>query len=242
MEPASQAKRRRLSDTLREPGRTLRPTREDIVRRLKEVRSYSATHVDEMVVSLSARLTACPEMDVDFAPDAGRMVEVVRKIAAGRTIAVNRAAVIDNELKKGLISSGCTIIDSYDGRFSPSPDSPPNGHGAVGAMSFDSRLESFGKPSDLVGRRTAAIEKEGMKDFVGLLGINAISAEDGSVVMLQHMSNIGRIYERAADIILVAGLDKIVRNLDDALFQTKCMAVFGAEALPLRPMPDEGDR
>jgi Fe-S oxidoreductase len=30
----------------------------------------------------------------------------------------------------------------------------------------------------------------------------------------------------------VAGLDKIVKSLDDAVFQTKCVATFGSEALP----------
>ena len=122
------------------------------------------------------------------------------------------------------------------------PPTTRDDHAQSAALTFDSRFESFERPSDLLGRRAVAIEQEGTKDFVGLLGINAISAEDGSIVLLQHMSNIGRVFERAADIVLVAGVDKIVKNLDDAIFQTKCMAVFGAEALPLRPSPDEKRR
>jgi Fe-S oxidoreductase len=242
MEPTSQVKRRHYSELVREPGRALRPTREDITRRLKEVRSYAAAHVDEMVASLTARLAACSAVTFSFAPDAGRAVEIIKGIAGDRMIAVNRAAVIDNELKKGLVLSACSIVDSYDGRFSACPDNSSDGRATFAASTFDARFESFGRPSDLLGRRSAAIEQEGTKDFVGLLGINAISAEDGSVVLLQHMSNIGRVFERAADIVLVAGIDKIVKNLDDAVFQTKCMAVFGAEALPLPPSPDEKRR
>jgi Fe-S oxidoreductase len=206
---------------VREPGRPLRPTREEVVRRLKEVRSYAAAHVEEMVASLTARLAACPAVTFSFAPDAGRAVEIIREVAGDRMIAVNRAAVIDNELKNGLVLSACTIVDSYDGPLPACPDNSSEGRATFAALTFDSRFESFGRPSDLLGRRAAAIEQEGTKDFVGLLGINAISAEDGSVVLLQHMSNIGRVFERAAD---------------------KCMAVFGAEALPLRPSPDEKRR
>ena len=40
-------------------------------------------------------------------------------------------------------------------------------------------------------------------------------------------------FEQAREIILVAGLDKIVRDMDDAIFQAKCMAIFGSETLPL---------
>ena len=113
MEPTSQVKRRHYSDVVRDPGRALRPTREDTTRRLKELRSYAVAHIDEMVASLTARL-AVLHSDVQFAPDAGRAVETIRGVAGGRMIAVNRAAVIENELKKGLILSGCSIVDSYE--------------------------------------------------------------------------------------------------------------------------------
>ncbi len=114
MEPTSQVKRRHYSDVVRDPGRALRPTREDTTRRLKELRSYAVAHIDEMVASLTARLAACSTVTFSFAPDAGRAVEIIRGVAGGRMIAVNRAAVIENELKKGLILSGCSIVDSYE--------------------------------------------------------------------------------------------------------------------------------
>jgi Fe-S oxidoreductase len=100
-------------------------------------------------------------------------------------------------------------------------------------MPFESRFQSFSKPADLAASRLSSIQKNGTKDFIGLLGVNAVSAEGGSVVMLQHMSNISKIFEQAREIILIVGLDKIVRSLDDAIFQAKCMAVFGSESLSL---------
>jgi len=63
--------------------------------------------------------------------------------------------------------------------------------------------------------------------------VNAISAKDGAVLLLQHMHNISEVFTQANKLVLVASLDKIVENLDAAVFQTRCMALFGWEALPL---------
>jgi Fe-S oxidoreductase len=233
MEPASQEKRRVLSDALRDARRTVRPSREEVVERLKEIRAYSAAHVDELARALIALMKSYPRVACTFARDAGEAVETISRVAGDRAIAVSRAAVIGNELSAGLIRSGCHVIDSYDGRFTASPDTAAGRQAALAAMTLESRFESFGKPRDLAGGRAEAVGRGSTRDFVGLLGINAISAQDGSVVMLEHTSNISRVFESAADLVIVAGLDKIVRNLEDALFQTKCTALFGARALPL---------
>ena len=100
-------------------------------------------------------------------------------------------------------------------------------------MIFESRFQSFERPIDLTALRSNSIQKNGSKDFIGLLGVNAITAEEGTVLMLQHMHNISKVFEQAKELIFVAGLDKVVKSLDDAIFQTKCMAIFGSEALPL---------
>jgi L-lactate utilization protein LutB len=94
-------------------------------------------------------------------------------------------------------------------------------------------FDSFDQSVDLAALREASLRKQGSKDFTGLLGVNAISAEDGAVLLLQHMHNVSEIFTQANKLILVASLDKIVENLDAALFQTMCMAIFGWETLPL---------
>ncbi len=242
IEPASQEKRRHLSDAVRAPRRSIRPARALVVERLKEIRSYSAAHAGELVSALTDRMRSYPKAVCSFARDAGEAVEIIRGIAGDRAIAVNKAAVIDNELRAGLISSGAVVIDSYEASAAGRLDGAAGRREAFGAMTFESRFESFGTPRDLGGARITATIEGSTKDFVGLLGISAISAEDGSVVMLQHTSNIGVLFGKAADVILVAGLDKIVRNLGDASFQTRCTAVFGAEALPLAGAASNGER
>lgn len=231
MEPVSYGKRRRYSEILMEPKKRLQPNLEDVKQRLKEIRNYSLDHLDELVSQLTASLAAYPEVEIAFARDAGQAVETIRGIARGAKIAINRSAVIGSELVPTLVASGYNVIESYYDQFEPF-DNRPSEYWQLPVMTFESRFQSFERPVDLTALRSGSIQKNGTKDFIGLLGVNAISAQ-GTVLMLQHMHNISKVFEQAKEIILVAGLDKIVKSLDDAIFQTKCMAIFGSEALPL---------
>jgi Fe-S oxidoreductase len=232
LEPVSYNKRRRYSDILREPAVWLKPDLTAVKQRLEGIRSDTTDNLDILVAQLKAYLAACSDVDVTFAADASQAVSRIREISDNIPLATNKSAVITKELMRLLTSSGSHIIESYYDEFKPL-QSKLGEHLQFPTMPFESRFQSFSKPADLVAHRLSSIQKNGTKNFIGLLGINAVSAEDCSVVMLQHMSNISKIFEQAREIILVVGLDKIVRNLDDALFQTKCMAVFGAESLSL---------
>jgi len=74
--------------------------------------------------------------------------------------------------------------------------------------------------------------------YIALLGVNAASAEDGTVVFLEHFSNIKKDLEKAEKVVLVVGLDKIVGTRGDSVFQTQCMGVFGAENILLGIEPE----
>ena len=100
-------------------------------------------------------------------------------------------------------------------------------------LEFEAIWHSFSQPEDLSYSRQEQARAQGYGKYVGLLGVNAASAEDGAIVFLQHMHNIRSIVTQAEKIILVVTLDKLVRCYHDAVFQTKCMAAFGAESLPL---------
>jgi Fe-S oxidoreductase len=232
MEPVSYGKRRRYSEILREPKQWLQPTLEDVKQRLKEIRNYSLNHLDTLVIQLNTCLAAHPEVEMTFAQDVGQAVETIRGIARSTKIAINKSAVISNELMRPLVASGFNIIESYYDEFRPF-DNRSNEYWQLPTMTFESRFQSFERPVDLTALRFGSIQKFGTKDFIGLLGVNAVSAEEGTILMLQHMHNISKVFEQAMEIILVVGLDKIVKSLEDAIFQTKCMAIFGSEALPL---------
>ncbi|MFC2070612.1 heterodisulfide reductase-related iron-sulfur binding cluster [Chloroflexota bacterium] len=230
MEPVSYGKRRRHSEIIMGPKRQPQPTLEDVKQRLKTIRNYSLAHLDMLVTGLSASLAAYPEMEITFARDTGQVIETIGGITGGSKIAVNKSAVISSELVAALITSGYSVIESYYDEFEPVADSLGDNRQSP-VITFESLFQSFGRPTDLIAHRSGSIQKDGSKDFLGLLGVNAASSDEAAFVFLQHMQNISKIFEQARELVLVVSLDKIVKSLDDAVFQTKCMALFGLEAL-----------
>jgi Fe-S oxidoreductase len=232
MEPTSGGKRRHCSETLMNPAGFEQVSQEEVKQKLKEIRRFSLANLNAMISELTANLTNHLEIEYIFAQDAKKATETICKIAQGGNLAINRSAVINNELRPMLIDSGLKIIDAYFDEFNLLENAQYDGW-KFPEMPFESRFQSFGKPVDLTLLREQSIQNNGIKNFTGLLGVNVISS-DGTVIMLQHLQNISKIFQQAKELILVASLDKIVNNQEDALFQTKCVAVFGSEVLPFK--------
>lgn len=232
LEPISSTKRRSYSEIFVSPNRINQPGLAEIKIKLREVRDYSVTHQDALVDDLITGLVANPSMDVAFAADAGLAVKRIKEISGDCPIVINKSAVVKRELVPPLISADYPVIESYYDEFK-SFENRFTEYWQLPHMLVESCWHSFERPVNLSLLRKRKIQIKGTKDVIGLVGVNAISAREGSVVLLQHMSNINKIFGQAKKIILVAGLDKIVRDIDEAVFQARCMAVFGAEALPL---------
>jgi len=233
MEPDLTSKRQRFSKTLMGPKRVIpHPSVQDIKEQLREIRNHSLVHLDVLHSELTASLTAHHDVEFSFAKDAGQAVKTIKEISDGTPIAINKSSVVTKELMPALVTSGLRVIETYYDQFQPfenrfiSPWQLP-------ATEFAPVLDSFDKTIDLAALRQASVRRQGSKQIIGLLGVNAISAKDGAVLLLQHMHNISEVFTQANKLVLVASLDKIVESLDAAVFQTRCMALFGWEALPL---------
>jgi len=235
MEPNSISKRRHLSKPLMGRKRVSYPSFEDIKRQLREIRNYSLAHQDALLNKLITSLATDPEVEFSFAKDTGQAVETIKRISDCTSIAVSKSAVASKELTPALEAQGFHIIETYYDQFEPF-ENRFNKPWQLPSMEFESMLEAFDESNNLRNLwslREASIRKRGSKDFTGLLGVNAISAREGAVLLIQHMQNISTVFEQAKKLILVASLDKIVENLDDAVIQTKCTGVFGCGVLPL---------
>lgn len=233
MEPDSTSKRRHLSHTLlASKGIMPSPSIEEIKKQLRDIRNYSLAHLDSLLNELTASLAAHPDVEFSFANDSEQAVKTIQKISDGTPIAISKSSVVTKELMPTLVTSGLHVIETYYDQFQPfenrfiSPWQLPT-------LEFTSILDSFDKTIDLAALREASVQRQGSKKTTGLLGVNAISAKDGAVLLLQHMHNISDVFTQANKLILVASLDKIVENLDAAVLQTRCMALFGWGALPL---------
>ncbi len=100
-------------------------------------------------------------------------------------------------------------------------------HGRNLVESFDSRKE------------ISSLSSSETRDYIAILGVNAISAEDGSVFFLQHMSNISKDLSQAKKIVFIVSLEKVVKTRQDALFHTRSMGIFGLESVLLDLMPKD---
>jgi glycerol-3-phosphate dehydrogenase subunit C len=233
MEPNSVSKRQRFSKTLMGPKReTPHPSVKDIKEQLREIRNDSLAHLDALLSELIASLAAHPNVEFSFAEDAGQAVKIIQEISDGIPIAINKSSVITNELMPALVASGLRVIETYYDQFQPFENRFINGW-QLPLLEYTSILDSFDKTIDVAALREASVRRQGSKQIIGLLGVSAISAEDGAVLLIQHMHNISQVITQANKLVLVASLDKIVENLDAAVFQTRCMALFGWGALPL---------
>ena len=241
MQPSAKGARRQFSEALLGPG-----SQTDlgyIKSRLREIRERSLSEQTSLAEQFKDSVNKYRGIDCLWARDAAEAVNHINGIVRGTSaILVNRSSSVVNELMPGLGRLGCRIVKPY--------------YTELGF--FENRIRDYWDLPDLLGKGLAgnfevtsnesalpSLPHDGrtIKDCVALLGVSAASAEDGSTFFLQHSSNISKSLERAREIVLVVGLEKIVRCREDAVFQTRCMGIFGIESmlLNLKPEPGEGN-
>lgn len=200
--------------------RTVDVSIDDIRSRLVEIRHDSAAAID----LLAERLDACKGNTFDgvsHARDSKEAVEFIAQISKDTpNLCINRSGTV-KELTNGLRTAGFSIIDSYYDEYD--------------ASKCQALQEASTLPPGILwssfARETYPFRPTGVfKDFTGILGVSAISA-DGFPVFVQHLKNITRILQEAKRIILIVGLDKLVEKREDAEFQARCTAVFGLESI-----------
>ena len=233
VEPSGQATKRRLSGALLRFGTP--PTPPDLKSQLRDMRERCLAEQESLVAEFGAAVSSHPGIEYFSAHDSMEAAEFIRRIAGdSRYIVLNRSATVANEIRPHLLKLGLQVIEPYYelakfenkiGDYWDLPSLLTNGL----IPSFE--LQNF-NASDGVIR----------KDGIAVLGVSAACAEDGSVLFVQHSTNIIQTLEQAAQVVLIVGLDKVVHTKEDAVLQTKAMGVFGLEAmlLNLRQRKDSG--
>lgn len=230
IEPAARQKQYRLAEVIVK-GST-KYSQEEVKLHLKQIRSYSADNVVELMERFRRSIAKYSDASIILANDAPEAVDYITQVIPNtKTIAIGKSSTI-NELRPGLEKSGYTLIDTYSPQFSQGGEGQKrvNYPWQLPAMLSWSAWDTFDYSSDT---RQQAMPGQGVKDIAALLGVNAASAEDGSIFFLQHSANIGAILRQARKLILVIGLEKIVGSSSDAFFQTKCAGAFGMESVLL---------
>jgi L-lactate utilization protein LutB len=228
LEPSSTGKRQAYARALVMPK--VRPFSDlaDFRTRLKSIRQTAVAGLESLDHALVETLHAVPDVEVVVADDSQQAVDAVRRACGpGNTVAINHSSVVIQEVAPALEAAGVHVVDSYAGEF-PVSENRFTEYYDLPRATFDHLVESF-STSDLGRLRNRSVEASGVKDFVALLGVNAVSADDGSTFFLQHSENIAEAFQQARRIMLLAAVDKIVSSREDARLQAVGMGTFGWE-------------
>lgn len=246
MEPDTAEKRRSVATKLNaargeapDIGETA--STRDIKRRLREIREYARDNISSLVKELQTNLAQkYPGVKIKSARDAAEAVNYIAEAADGtKTVSINNSAVVSQELKPGLISDGFKVITSYLNEYDIG-EKKVRDYWDLPHLLEKNLIPNFGVSQKLTGLDHTG-EGATVKDYLAVLGVNAISADDGTVFFVQHFHNIHKDLREAKKVFLVVGLDKIARSREDAAFVTECMGIFGMESmlLGLRPKSDK---
>ncbi|MDH5696021.1 MAG: 4Fe-4S dicluster domain-containing protein, partial [Dehalococcoidia bacterium] len=208
---------------------------DDIKQQIREIREQARQNINSLVEQLQTNLGHhYQQVKVKSAVDNIEAVKYITEISNGiRVVSTNNSSIVTQELRPALIANGFTVINSYLNEFEAKKREILDYWDLPGLQD-----------KNLWGTFDVSIKMAGLADaenkkYLAVLGVNAIAAEDGTVFFLQHFSNIYNDLKQANKVILVVGLDKIVKSKQDAAFQTKCMSIFGLESvlLGIEPRP-----
>jgi len=244
MEPEPDQKRRSVAamlNAVRGEVPNLKETESapDIKRRLREIREYARDHIDSLVKELETNVARkYPGVKIKSARDAAAAVKYIAESSSGtKTISVNKSSVITQEIQPELISQGFAVTSPYADEYDLG-DKKVRDYWDLPHLVEQGIIPNFGVSRKLSGLDHAG---EAARDYLAVLGVNAISGDDGSVYFVQHFHNILKDLREAKKVFLIVGLDKIAKSREDAAFVARCMGIFGMESMLLAMRPSQGE-
>jgi glycerol-3-phosphate dehydrogenase subunit C len=223
--PDPQPKRVRLAEQLARPNRATPPLDEEaLCDRLRAIRVDTAEHLDELLGQLKIALrerTGVAPLEANTAQEAAS--EIARLAGPSRRVLVNRSATVA-ELLPHLQAQGLEVVETYDGQF-VHPDQGVERYWQLDLGSAEAAWRAFHPQSVQASPHPSA--------DIGVLGVNVIAAEDGTVFFVQHLFNISEILARASKVVLVVGVERLARDRDAAAFVARAQARYGALSVAL---------
>ncbi len=211
---------------------------DDVKTQLRKLREEAAGNISRLTEELKSNLNRkYPQIKIKSAADHTEAINYIRDISNGiKTISINNSSIVTQELEPDLVNSGFCVINSYLNEFDVKEkkildywDLP---------RFLDKNLSgTFDVSIKMAGIAPSLSTDNQAKKYMAVIGGNSISTEDTTVFFLEHFSNIYKDITQAEKVVIVVGLDKIVRSREDAAFQSKCMGVFGMESILLGIQP-----
>lgn len=234
IETTPKTQREAFLAALKSPGAAENIDITEIKQRLRQQREAGIRALPELLKQAQESLNSRDNCKVHWADDAKNAAEIVREISGDiNHLNINKSGTI-REIRSDLELKGFHINETYldqedsnnnellANKFEYYWQLPPNKF-----LSIEERF-NIGQKVNLVKENQGQFSYKG----ISLVGANALSAEDGTLFFLQHTSNIGRLLS-APRVIVLVGLEKVVRTKREAEFQTKWAGIFGLQSLLL---------
>ncbi len=232
--PDPRPKRTRLAEQLagtRPPSSLL--DEEALRERLRAIRVDTAEHLEVLLEMLKGALRKRYGLNPLESATAQDAVKEIARLAgpSGRVLA-NRSATV-SELLPDLKARGLEVVETYDGQF-VAPNQGVERYWQLDLTSTEAAWEAF-HPQPVRLSRTASAD-------IAVLGVNVVAAEDGTVIFVQHLFNITEILQQASRVVLLIGIERVVRNRDAATFVARAQARHGLLSVALGLPRRGGDR
>jgi len=210
---------------------------ESIKTELGEIRRHCRDNETSLMEEYKKNLAQFAGVEWTVAEDAVQAASYIKQVA-GRTelVSVNKSNVVVNELRPQLQAAGLQTYVRYFKEFDTF-ENKVEGYWGLPGFHEKGLVESFD-----VARTFAHLRSRQVRDYIAVVRVSAVSADDGSVFFLQHMSNISKDLEQAKKIVMVVTPEKVLKDRAAALLQTKSMGVFGLESILLGLGPREMEK
>jgi L-lactate utilization protein LutB len=238
IEPDLTTKRRGVANA--RLGRTIELTEDQIKDRLLEIRKGAVAGTQKNLTKFKKNVKEKGLYNVHIAKSPSQVANIIskqnQKFGLSR-IDMNRSNTL-RALTPELTKTGFEVIHTYNyaiksGSVGIYDLTEPEQYWSLDELEFDAKFQSFNRNQKPITYSRELITKAtDHQDFIGLVGANVFSAS-GEILEVQHLYNISSILNHAKQSFIVLTLDKLVGNYQDALYQSRCTAMFGLEQILL---------
>jgi len=206
---------------------------QEVTLQLKKMRMAAVENLENLIEKTLDSLNNLPGVTVSYVETGEAAVKDILDIAGAiNTFAVSNSSTVFEVVQHLEKGRDVKIIESYiedlkiweghlwDVKHKQFFEFPVYGQQSIWNSFEDTTTKALKFPG----------EKISDSDFIGLVGANAVSS-NGKIYFLQHLHNISNIALQAKKVVVIVGINKIVENEEDALFQVKCAGLFGYESI-----------
>ena len=210
----------------------------DLRKRLQTVKKYSIDHLDELLAQTAAVMQQ-RGTKLFVADTAEQALEYIGKIVAqGLVVKSKTNAGKEINVTHYLEERGAKVVETDLGDRINQLDGGAASHSLAPAIHvpIERVAELFSKEvnqnlnpdlEELVKAARKSLRSFLEKADVGISGANAIVAETGAVVVTENEGNIRAVTSMPKVHLAIAGIEKIVPTLADAITVIKAAAVYG---------------